>query len=184
MRIDFMENRDRTPPNIKEDTKKGDIKPNQFFLIFGIIFIIAYFTILGRLEGPYIVKSRMFQSESESWSVTIKLPIWIIFVYIGCAALFVGFLIKFLSELRDPDQQLRFMVFLGVIITSANILTFFIYQTLEWFKGIYIPILHILAPIFFILAVAVSIIYLVLLIVDAVRDIRSRKRVTNLMGKH
>ena len=155
-----MEYSERTTSNITKSAKKGDVEPNQFFLILGIIFIVIYFTILIRLEGPYIITYH--NSESNS-SMTIKLPIWIFFVYIGCAAFFVGFLIKFLSEMRDPNQQLRFMVFLGVIITTANILIFYIYQTLEWFKGIYIPILHVLGPIFFILTVAVSIIYLVFL---------------------
>jgi len=158
-----MENSERTNSNVTKSGKKGNMELNQFFQILGIIFIIIYFSIFIRLDGPYITSYHEEEHSDSSYSsMTIELPIWIIYIYIGCAALFIGFLIKFLSELRDPHQQPRFMVYLGVIMTSANILTFYIYQTLEWFKGIYIPILHLLAPIFFILAVAVSIIYLVL----------------------
>ena len=158
-----MENSERTNSNMTKGGKKGNIELNQFFLILGIIFIIIYFAIFIRLDGPYIVSyHEETHSDSSSSSMTIMLPIWIIYIYIGCAALFVGFLIKFLNEVRDPYQQPRFMVYLGVIMTSANILLFYIYNTLESLKGIYIPILHLLGPIFFILAVAVSIIYLVL----------------------
>ena len=154
-----MENSERTNSNVTKSGKKGNMELNQFFQILGIIFIIIYFAIFIRFDGPYITSYEKIEQNS---SITIELQIWVIYIYIGCAALFIGFLIKFLSEVRDSHQQPRFMVYLGVIMTSANILTFHIYQTLEWFKGIYIPILHLLAPIFFILAVAVSIIYLVL----------------------
>ena len=156
-----MENTQKVESNgVRSKKTSRNVEINEYFMIFGVILIIAYFLIISRIEGPYIQSYYETESTNSSRSsTTIMLPIWIIFIYFGSGAMLLGFILKFISMIKNPHQQRDNLAYLGVIMTSGNMLVM-TYFTLSWFKGVFISILDFIGVIFFILTVSMSVIYL------------------------
>lgn len=159
-----MENAQKGESNgVKGKKIRRNVEKYEYFIIFGIILIIAYFLIISRIEGPRIRSYHdVDYDNSSSSTTTIMLPIWIIFIYLGSGSLLLGFILKFISMRKNPHQQRDYLASLGLIMTSGNILVM-IHFTLSWFKGVFISILDFIGVIFFILTVSMSVIYLMVL---------------------
>jgi len=141
--------------------KRKDVKIWQFLLLLGIGLIILYFIIIFTIRGPHIrTYSEVERDETGGSTMEIWMPIWIVFIFLGDGALFLGFLVKFLEVLPNPHQKFDILFYCGFILTLAN-LFFLFYYYLSWFKGIYIELLEFPGVIIFILAVFISALYLV-----------------------
>ena len=156
-----MENTKKVESNgVRSKKIRRNVERNEYFIILGVILIIAYFLIISRIEGPYIRSYHdVDYDNSSSSTTTIMLPIWIIFIYLGSGALLLGFILKFISMRKNPLHQLDYLAYPGLIMTSGNILVM-IHFTLSWFKGVFISILDFIGVVFFILTVSMSVIYL------------------------
>ncbi|MEE9150976.1 MAG: hypothetical protein V3U20_03985, partial [Thermoplasmata archaeon] len=131
------------------------------FILFGIISIISFFILISTVEGPYIVSYYEEERDDSSGSSTMfMLPIWIFLMYLGSGALFIGFLLKFLSIVKNPYQQLDVLVYVGCSLSAFNMFLM-IYHIIESSTAIYIVLFHLLGPFVLLLTVPVSIAYLV-----------------------
>jgi hypothetical protein len=156
-----MENTKKVISDIAESKRvKKNVEINEYFLIFGIISIISFFILISTVEGPYIESYYEEERDNSSGSSTMfMLPIWIFLMYLGSGALFIGFLLKFLSIIWFPNQRIDVLVHAGITLTTANMFLQ-VYHAIHSFTAIYIEILYILGPIILFLALLTSIAYL------------------------
>lgn len=140
---------------------RRNVEINELFLIFGVVSIIAFFLLIFTIGGPYITTySSTERYEGGGSGTTFMSPIWIFLLYIGSGALLLGFLLKFLSVIITPIQQLDVLVYVGLTLTTANMFLQ-IYHAIQSFTAIYIASLYIPGPIILFLALLMSVAYLV-----------------------
>ena len=89
-------------------------------LIFGIFMLITFLIFLVLGVGPYINIVHSEFTSSEGWTSSFWIPIWVIFLYMGSGALFVGFMLKIPSVIKNPIQQLNILICAGLFFVSIN----------------------------------------------------------------
>jgi hypothetical protein len=91
------------------------------------------------------------------------IPIWVIFLFMGSVSLFVGFMLKIPSVIKNPLRQLNILICAGLFFVSINMYFQYLsvcYLFISDFNNNLSMVPFIFGPIVFGYAIVVSIAYI------------------------
>jgi hypothetical protein len=96
---------------------KRDMKLSDCLLIFGLISILLFFILIITTNGPFFIIENNDVHGDGTASITHGVPIWIVLLWIGGGALFLGICIKLFRTIKRRYEPMNFLIYLGLIIT-------------------------------------------------------------------